>query len=363
MESTIGDNEKRMATVDDMINWLWHKGNYEGHVGWSAEWNPDGIFGTSHLGPRDMCMSTINIGGDADELQLSSRMGTGVNEGFREVVDREAHEEHVKNMIKKHIKLIPGAVQEIDQRLLKTGVSAEEIASLSSGRATDAYKKLARLDEAAGKCVPSTRVQFRVMSDLLPGEWMAFDIYLPRSCQLEDFECAMLRHGLVMHLNLAALPSDDSSPANVVDSQAASLAGSGSRAFVKKRGCYQKVWSYKIAGRIIDDDDDDDADMKNLEGLYRKQPLKPRRRKRKGLLTSTWRPNSNITRGMVGWTNYTDSGDDVADTAPEGCIPFPSDFNWDDFVDGKVKRLGKVLREFSNLNCRSLGVWQGKGNE
>ncbi|EEH35695.2 hypothetical protein PAAG_00018 [Paracoccidioides lutzii Pb01] len=264
MESTIGENEKWVATVDDMINWLWHKGNYEGHVGWSAERNPDGIFGTSsHLGPRDMCMSMINIGGDDDELQLSSRMSTGINEGFREVVDRKAHEEHVKNMIKKHIKLIPEAVQVIDQRLLKTGVSAEEIASLSTGRATDAYKKLTRLDEATGKCVPSTRLQFRVMSDLLPGEWMAFDIYLPRSCQLEDFECAMLRHGLVMHLNLAALPSDDSLPANVVDSQGASLARSGSQALVKKRGCYQKVWAYKIAERRINDDD---ANLKNLEG-------------------------------------------------------------------------------------------------
>ncbi|KKZ68137.1 hypothetical protein EMCG_06194 [[Emmonsia] crescens] len=360
MELTISDAEKRAATVNDMIEWLWNDGFYRGEVGWSAEWDPDAIFGPPSSSSEAYVFGMSTSSGEkADEqhgqlqLDLNVDMDMDINAGFRETAVDAAHEKYVKKMIRKHKKLVPEALQEIDQRLLKAGVSVEELASLTTRRATDAYKKLARLDQATGKCTASTRLQFRVMSDLLPGEWMAVDIYLPRTCQLGDFESSMLRHRLVLYLNRPTLTSDGTLPENLAGAQQIA-----SQILTKKLGCDKKVWAYKIAER-----DKGDADKRTLEGWkalcneedfaeFMQALLKDESKEAKmaiicheTTLEEMKEEKEKLRETAVEdkprfytWDGELDDYSNTGDTsmAVDGCIPIPEDFDWSQVIDGKV---------------------------
>ncbi|EER39576.1 conserved hypothetical protein [Histoplasma capsulatum H143] len=160
MEPSIPDVGRRVATVSDMIQWLWHDGFYRGEVGWSAEWDPGAIFGTPNstsgayvFGVSTLCGEKagrpLHLEPNVDKISDVAVEGAA-NAGFPETLFGDAHAKYVKTMIRQHKKLLPDALQEIDQRLLKAGVSTEEVTSLTNGRATDAYKKLARLDQENG---------------------------------------------------------------------------------------------------------------------------------------------------------------------------------------------------------------------
>ncbi|OAX82399.1 hypothetical protein ACJ72_03245 [Emergomyces africanus] len=370
MACAILDAEKRTATVNDMIEWLWYDGFYRKEVGWSAEWDLDtalwppdcypepyspGMWTSSDEKADGQPQPTSNF-----DMNIDVGMDLGTNAGFREIAVGAAHEKYVRKMIKKHKKLLPEAIQEIDQRLLKTGVSMEEVQSLTSGKATDAYKKLSRLQKATGKCTPSTPLQFRIMSDLLPGDWMAVDIYLPRTYGLGDFEQSMLRHRLVMYLNQPTLNVDEPLHGSLLSAQVEPQFGVASQPLTKKPGCERKVWAYKIADR-----DKDDADKRNLEGwkalcdeeefeVLMKALLKDELKVAKMAIVchqttlekreENEKPKDTEGEGKPGfytWGEDLDSSSDIGDNSNhnmevDACTPFPDAFDWTQLIDETV---------------------------
>ncbi|EGC46732.1 conserved hypothetical protein [Histoplasma capsulatum var. duboisii H88] len=101
MEPSIPDVGRRVATVSDMIQWLWHDGFYRGEVGWSAEWDPGAIFGTpnSTLGAYVFGVSTLcgekagrplHLEPNVDKISDVAVEGAA-NAGFPETLFGDAH--------------------------------------------------------------------------------------------------------------------------------------------------------------------------------------------------------------------------------------------------------------------------------
>ncbi|OJD12666.1 hypothetical protein AJ78_06771 [Emergomyces pasteurianus Ep9510] len=187
MEPASLDAGRRTATVNDMIKWLWHDGFYRNESGADRQLQLPSNF--------DMSIEV--------DLELD------MNVGFRKTATGTAHE--------------------------KRGVSMEDVQSLTSGKATSAYKTLPRLEKATGAGTPRTPPRFHVVSDLLPGEWMAVDSYLPQTYSYE--------------------PSHENLLRRQVDPQFGSHHSAD-----QETGMREKIWAYKIA-----DHDEDDADKRNLE--------------------------------------------------------------------------------------------------
>ncbi|EEH11738.1 conserved hypothetical protein [Histoplasma capsulatum G186AR] len=367
MEPSIPVVGRRVATVSDMIQWLWHDGFYRGEVGWSAEWDPGAIFGTpnSTSGPYVFGVSTLcgekagrplHLEPNVDKISDVAVEGAA-NAGSPETLYGDAHAKYVKTMIRQHKKLLPDALQEIDQRLLKAGVSAEEVTSLTNGRATDAYKKLARLDQVTGKCSPSSRLQFRVIYDILPGEWKVMDVYLPRTCRLGDFEDTMLRHRLVLDLRHPTSLSYENLPENLGSPPEGSQSGAESRILTKKPGLCKKVWAYKIA-----EGDQSDTERRNFEGwkaLCDEQDftdlmqalLKDGSKEAKMAIEITLetakrmierQSETEVYKKSTFYTwdgeldNSSDMGEANSNMAVDGCMPIADVFDWSQLIDEEV---------------------------
>ncbi|KAK2796629.1 hypothetical protein FQN50_009469 [Emmonsiellopsis sp. PD_5] len=347
--------ELKKATANDMVEWLRHDGIYRKKLGWSAEWDPKHIFDP----PIPQQYPPVGSSGPIyvkqqlhPELDLST--------AIKEEAIYEEHKKYIKKMIKEHKKLIPAAIKEIDRRLVEAGVSKQEVDDLTTGVATDAYKKLARLDEATGRCIPSSRIQFRVMSDLLPGEWMAIDIYLPQSCELEDFEDCMLRHGLAMYAYQDILQTAGQTPHDKDVPQVAKRDDSTFPGLAKRSGCNTKVWGYKIA-----ENDKDDTELRSLEGwegLCNQEDFSTLMKILVGdktktalvchetTLITTKKARETIPEAATKEqeTFYTFDGevDDFVDDGQinmelEGCIPIPDDFDWSQVQNGRLIRPSK----------------------
>ncbi|KAK2770996.1 hypothetical protein FQN53_005256 [Emmonsiellopsis sp. PD_33] len=350
MQMTAAGKLKK-ATANDMVEWLRHDGIYRKKLGWSAEWDPKHIFDPPI--PEQHSRGPIYVKQQIHpELDLST--------AIKEEAIYEEHKKYIKKMIKEHKKLIPAAIKEIDRRLAEAGVSKQEVDDLTTGAATDAYKKLARLDEATGRCVPSSRIQFRVMSDLLPGEWMAIDIYLPQSCEFEDFEDCMLTHGLAMYayqdtLQTAVETTPDKDVPQGAEQDNATFPG-----LAKKSGCDTKVWGYKIAEK-----DKDDMELRSLEGweglcsqedfaILMKTLVGDKTKMalvcHETTLIASKKEQETVPKDSTTKqeTFYTFDGevDDLVDDGKinmelEGCIPIPDDFDWSQVQNGRVIRPSK----------------------
>ncbi|KKA19124.1 hypothetical protein T310_6915 [Rasamsonia emersonii CBS 393.64] len=149
----------RVATVEDMLEWLRWDGWYRGIVGWCTEYSDTELFS-----PREA------------ERDGSSRFAAfyspgswkppqrdfDLNAGLREASYMEEHEKFVRRMIESHKKLLVEAIEEVDRRLVQAGLSVEQNENADK-RASSVYAKLQRLEEAKRKRRPDPRVRVQVI--------------------------------------------------------------------------------------------------------------------------------------------------------------------------------------------------------
>ncbi|EQL38344.1 hypothetical protein BDFG_00698 [Blastomyces dermatitidis ATCC 26199] len=262
MAPAISNVERRPATVEDMIEWLRRDGFHIGLLGWCPEWDPCAIFGlpSSTPGPHVLGIPTSSADKSDGQLQLESNVTMDIdgsaemstNAVFPKGLLETSHAHYVRTMVRTHKKLLPDALKEIDQRLVKAGVTRQEVEALTSGDELEAYEKLARLEQAMAKLPLSTRLQFRAMYVVAPGKWRTIDINLPETHRLGDFEGSMLRRLPVLHLNKSK---------NLASIQGSSQPSVASQILAKKPGFDKEVWAYKIAER-----DQSGSEEENFEG-------------------------------------------------------------------------------------------------
>ncbi|KLJ08626.1 hypothetical protein EMPG_15946 [Blastomyces silverae] len=368
MDPAISNVERRPATVNDMIEWLWRDGYSRGEIGWCTEWDPCAIFGlpSSTPEPHVLGMPTSSAETPDGRLQLESNVTKDIdgdvemsaNAEFPKALIETSHANYVRTMVRTHAKLLPDALKEIDQRLAKAGVTREEVEALTSGEQSEAYKKLARLEQAMAKCPPSTRLQFRAIFVVAPGEWRTIDINLPETYRLGDFEGSMLRRLPVLNLN---------KPKNLASIQGSSQPSVASQTLTKKPGFDKDVWAYKIAER-----DQSGSEEKNLEGWktlcdeedfteLKKLLLKDELKEAKIAIVchetafetmkqekEEWRVKEvhqqprwhTSDRGLDYYIGLRNIGSNVGNTNSnmevDGCIPTSEDIDWNQLIDAKV---------------------------
>ncbi|OJD28297.1 hypothetical protein ACJ73_00292 [Blastomyces percursus] len=217
---------RRQATIDDMIEWLKRDGFHIGLLGWCTEWDPCAISGipSSTPEPHVLGVPTSPAEKPDEQVQFESFITMDIDEGVEMSANAEfpkglletSHEYYVRTMVTAHKKLLPDALKEINKRLVKAGVTRQEVEALTSGNELEAYEKLARLEQAMAKRAPSTRSQFRAMFVIAPGEWKTMDINLPETYSFI---------------------------------QGNSQPSVASQILTKKPGFDKEVWAYKIAER------------------------------------------------------------------------------------------------------------------
>ncbi|WEW57006.1 hypothetical protein PRK78_002465 [Emydomyces testavorans] len=193
-EGSKGEATCRPATVDDMIQWLWHDGFNRGIVGWVNDWPTEELF----TDPTTARLSFSFPLGENESNQFNI-CDFDLNCVLEEVAKDVAHEEYIKRMIGSHKKLLPEAIREIDRQLRAAGVSVEEVMQLTTGAASDAYTKLARLQEAQRPFQVPERIQFRIVCDLPGCDWLPSDLYLKQICSLAEFIDATRRHNMIQY--------------------------------------------------------------------------------------------------------------------------------------------------------------------
>ncbi|KAM5484949.1 hypothetical protein MaudMau93_005649 [Microsporum audouinii] len=172
--------------VDNMIRWLWHDGFYKGLVGWRT----------------DAALEDIKL--PSGRLTPERKW---YNEPRLEDFDTQASyfpekpfpPEFVEEMVERHGRLIPKALELIDQLLLDAGVQQEEVDQLSKGqdsRQSEAYAKLDRLVDAR-RTIPPERMVYRVVFGKLDGRWLSQELALEASCTLAGFDRRVREHGLI----------------------------------------------------------------------------------------------------------------------------------------------------------------------
>ncbi|PGG96822.1 hypothetical protein GX51_07647 [Blastomyces parvus] len=245
-----------------MIEWLRRDGYYLGLIGWSTEWDQCAIFGLPSSTPEPHVLGVPTSSAEKPDGQpqresnvtedIDGSVEMVANAEFPKALVESAHASYVKKMVKKHVNLLPDTLKEIDQRLLKARVTPQEVQSLTTGSMVEAHKKLARLDQAMRTCPRSTRLQFRPIYVFAPGKWRSFDITLPETYQLGDFEANMLCRVPVINRN---------KPKNPASIQGCPPPSVASQTIIKKPGFDKQVWAYKITER-----DQIDSEAKNSEG-------------------------------------------------------------------------------------------------
>lgn len=175
-----------------MIKLLWEDGFYRGIVGWVNDGPTEGPFFDE---PPPKKFIDFKPGPDrVEQLELGNFDMTII---MQEADEYDAHEKHVKKMVRKHKELIPAAIRVIDHILVKAGVPEEEIDKLTTtGTASEAYAKLNRIEEAQRPFIPE-RIRFRIICDFPGRLWETYDLHLKPGCTLEDLTDAILWHGLI----------------------------------------------------------------------------------------------------------------------------------------------------------------------
>lgn len=268
LDSTTGP--ERPATVEDMIGWLEEDGCSRGIIGWKSDWTKEEIFGTPPSEP--LVLGFKYGGGDQQGAEVPPQRDFDVNAAFRQQATAERREKHVKRMIQDHKNLVPAANREIDGRLLKAGLSPECLKTLDTGHASDIYTKLQRLSEITGPEPPPPRIQFQVMSDIRPGNLEKVNIYLPRTCTLEDFEETMIDHRLVRFLRFkqqqAFIGLGGNGWVSATQFGANVRLEANGMVSIGKQVLEQKMWMYQLVGEAEQPQDVDESAWKKIRDRY-----------------------------------------------------------------------------------------------
>ncbi|KAL1964939.1 hypothetical protein VTN77DRAFT_6292 [Rasamsonia byssochlamydoides] len=183
----------RVATVDDMIEWLRWDGWYRGIVGWCTEYSEREVLGPGEDDPDCNRFAPVYPPGTWRTLQRDFDL----NAGLRAASHMEEHEKYIRRMIESHKKLLVEAIEDVDRRLVQAGLSVEDEENAEK-RASSVYAKLQQLEEAKRKHRPDPRVRIQVICHAGGAdtgyEPVTLDLYIPKTCVFEEFEEILERH-------------------------------------------------------------------------------------------------------------------------------------------------------------------------
>ncbi|EER25529.1 hypothetical protein CPC735_066290 [Coccidioides posadasii C735 delta SOWgp] len=338
--------QPRPAMVDDMIHWLWYDGFYRGVVGWVNYWPIDELFNNPQPAPG---LPGFDYEDGSDQFDMRD---FDFNAALGEVAKETAFREYVKRMIRRHRQLLPAAIDEIDRRLLREGVSQQEVNELTTGAASDAYGKLARLEEARRPFPMPERVQFRVISDLPGREWLPSDLYLEHACGLTDLVDAIQRHRLIRYYPARQIgwTTDENRGVNNYSSLSDDT----------NDGTRRKMLAYKLIPKdnestwvaqntdgwdTISDDSvfvkmmgELQQDETKIAAICHESTLENIRQKQEQSLAifpedfRLLKPKDMDLDLAATFEFATEAWEEV-----EGCTPFPPDFDWSRLENGRIK--------------------------
>lgn len=195
----------RVATVEDMLEWLRWDGWYRGIVGWCTEYSDSELFSPREAEPDGSGRLAALY---SPASWRPPQRDFDLNAGLREASYMEEHEKYVRRMIESHKKLLVEAIEEVDRRLVQAGLSVDDAKPNSKNaekRASSVYAKLQRLEDANRKRRPDPRVRVQVICHAGNAdtgyEPVTLDLYIPKTCVFQEFEEMLERHAHVYGRN------------------------------------------------------------------------------------------------------------------------------------------------------------------